>query len=404
MCGFSQSLQAFERYFPSLFSGEEEYYPTDYESSHAPLPTKSSFFNIKLNMFSARELPKMYGILLDSEEYNLEDTTGDMNIERYAFEIQESVDNWYESKDVGAASDRQKKTVLLIIDPQNDFHEGEGSEDPSYNKVRDPALKLYHAPGTLAVPGANEDSRRIRDMINENVNSIDEIIVTMDSHFKTHIAHAVCWECGNRCPKCGNKTVDRCSPAPFTLISYKDILDGVWAPVEGLQDREWCLKYTEELERKGKLMLCIWPEHCIIGSYGHAIVPELNVALQNWAKVRNKAVTYVMKGQNCRTEMYSALKAEVEDPKDPRTALNEELLVKLKIADRIIICGQALSHCVNYTVRDILNFWHHDSVSKLVLVEDGNILFSIIIYNMIVNLNLYLLKMVIYYLVISYII
>jgi len=99
--------------------------------------------------------------------------------------------------------------------------------------------------------------------------------------------------------------------------------------------------------------------------------------------------------------MYSALKAEVEDPKDPRTALNEELLVKLKIADRVIICGQALSHCVNYTVRDILNFWHHDLVSKLVLVEDGKLyyyIYDILLYlSILLFLSLYMILLLLYY-------
>jgi hypothetical protein len=42
-----------------------------------------------------------------------------------------------------------------------------------------------------------------------------------------------------------------------------------------------------------------------------------------------------MKGMNCRTEMYSALEAEVEDPEDSITALNENLLSMLKISDKV---------------------------------------------------------------------
>ena len=43
-----------------------------------------------------------------------------------------------------------------------------------------------------------------------------------------------------------------------------------------------------------------------------------------------------MKGQNCRTEMYSALEAEVEDPEDSLTSLNEDLLAMLKISDKVL--------------------------------------------------------------------
>lgn len=77
-----------------------------------------------------------------------------------------------------------------------------------------------------------------------------------------------------------------------------------------------------------------------------------------------------MKGQNLRTEMYSALEAEVEDPKDPSTALNAPLISMLKVSDRLLICGQAMSHCVNYTTRDIIKYWDRD-LSKLVLLTDA---------------------------------
>lgn len=51
-------------------------------------------------------------------------------------------------------------TALLIVDPQLDFHEG----------------------GSLAVPGATADSKRIAQFITENANCLDEVIVTLDSH------------------------------------------------------------------------------------------------------------------------------------------------------------------------------------------------------------------------------
>ena len=72
-----------------------------------------------------------------------------------------------------------------------------------------------------------------------------------------------------------------------------------------------------------------------MGSEGHCIVPELNNALQRWAARQQRPINYVMKGQNLRTEMYSALEAEVEDPNDPNTALNSTLVAMLKVSDRV---------------------------------------------------------------------
>jgi nicotinamidase-related amidase len=45
---------------------------------------------------------------------------------------------------------------------------------------------------------------------------------------------------------------------------------------------------------------------------------------------------------------------------DPQTETNTMLIDKLCQADKLIICGQALSHCVRYTLEDILKHWKKD--------------------------------------------
>lgn len=130
------------------------------------------------------------------------------------------------------------------------------------------------------------------------------------------------------------------------------------------------MKYLAALQRGQRFEHTIWPQHCIIGSLGHNVVGVLNAALQDWTRYTGKDVFYVMKGQNCRTEMYSALEAEVEDPTDSNTALNSKLLEMLRLCDKVVVAGEALSHCVNFTMRDIVKHWHH-SKSRLVLLKDG---------------------------------
>jgi nicotinamidase-related amidase len=151
-----------------------------------------------------------------------------------------------------------------------------------------------------------------------NLDSIDHIIVAMDSHYPTHIAHAIFWKRGKNHP---NFTEGRSvHPDPFTVITYKEIMEEIWAPVQKDQFLvDWVKYYTRELEKKGRLQLTVWPEHCIIGSNGHAVVAPINEAVQAWAKNSQKTVRYVQKGQNLYTEMYSVLVAEVEDPTDPAT-------------------------------------------------------------------------------------
>lgn len=227
--------------------------------------------------------------------------------------------------------------ILLIIDPQVDFHPG----------------------GSLAIPTANEDSERLASFVMNNLDYIDEIWITLDSHHRMHIAHGVFW------------TNDKGQhPTPFSVVTYDDIKKGLWRPVKkGFLDK--CLDYTKKLEEKGRFQLVIWPEHCLIGTYGHSVVPALNSAIQEWTFRRQKPINYHCKGMNCLTEMYSALIAEVEMPDDPTTSLDAHFMDSLLKADKLLIGGQALSHCVQFSTRDILANWRGKDPSQIVLLTDG---------------------------------
>ena len=52
----------------------------------------------------------------------------------------------------------------------------------------------------------------------------------------------------------------------------------------------YCKEYTRLLEEKGKFMLFIWPEHCIIGSDGHSVVPDLLKAVSDWEEHTGNSV------------------------------------------------------------------------------------------------------------------
>jgi len=123
------------------------------------------------------------------------------------------------------------------------------------------------------------------------------------------------------------------------------------------------------LEKKGRFQLCIWPEHALIGTHGHSINSSVNDALQEWCGVTLNTVQYIMKGTNCLVEMYSAICAEVEIKTDPSTSVDELLIERLNEADKLIICGQALSHCLNYTARDILKYWTKEPSRLCILID-----------------------------------
>ena len=141
------------------------------------------------------------------------------------------------------------KVKLFIIDPQEDF---------------------CNPNGNLFVPGADEDMKKLSEMTRENLESISDINITLDSHNRVHIAHPIWWI--NSAGK---------HPDPFTLISDEDVLNGTWrAHNPGFQDRS--LAYVKNLKANGRYLLCIWPYHCLIGTPGHNVVPELMDALIMW--------------------------------------------------------------------------------------------------------------------------
>ncbi len=83
-----------------------------------------------------------------------------------------------------------------------------------------------------------------------------------------------------------------------------------------------------------------------------------------------RGINYVTKGTNPGTEHYSAIQAEVPDAHDPDTQANRALLAQLDKADTILVAGEALSHCVASTVRDIADQLGADKVGKLMLLTD----------------------------------
>ena len=251
-------------------------------------------------------------------------------------------------------------TTLLIIGPQNDFHPG----------------------GSLAIPTADADAERTARFIRAHARRIDRIVVTLDSHQRVHIAHGIFWV---------NDAGDR--PPPFTLITRDDVARGKWRAADASKQRA-AEAYTRKLEEKGKFTLCIWPEHCIIGSPGHNVRPSILAAINEWAESRMKEVTFVWKGTNCLTEMYSALRAEV--PVEALEAVESErsealqaevtveaerseelvpvdskvLLSALRESSRLFVCGQALSHCVNFTVRDLVANMGSRPLDSIAILRD----------------------------------
>ncbi len=193
---------------------------------------------------------------------------------------------------------------------------------------------------------------RVRDRLTD-------VHVTLDSHRKVDVSHPVWFV-----------DADGNHPAPFTAITTADLVSGRWTTTwPGAWGRTRA--YLEALEAGGRYPHVIWPEHCLIGSEGHNVWPALFDALQAWSE-RFALVDFVTKGSNPWTEHFSAVQAEVPDPEDPTTQLNARLISTLEDADVVLLAGEASSHCLANTVRDIArNLADPAFVQKLVLLEDA---------------------------------
>ncbi|MBN8436824.1 MAG: hypothetical protein J0L95_02055 [Candidatus Accumulibacter sp.] len=247
---------------------------------------------------------------------------------------------------------------LLAIDPQNDFCDIPEAELPVDPQSANQANARPLVRPALPVTSADADMKRLAAFIDRVGRKLYDIHVTLDSHNPVDIAHPTWWsdEQGN-------------APAPFTVISARDVRGGVWRARNPLAQAH-SLRYVEALEDSGRYLLVVWPEHCLIGSWGHNVHAAVKAALDRWARARLDLVDFVTKGSNPMTEHYSAVQAEVPDASDPSTMLNGRLIETLREADLIVIAGEALSHCVANTVRDIADNFGEENVRKLLLLTD----------------------------------
>eukprot|EP00948_MAST-09A_sp_MAST-9A-sp1_P001900 g1900.t1 len=249
---------------------------------------------------------------------------------------------------MSSESTEEMKNIMLMIDPQVDFHPG----------------------GSLPIPGADEDATRIAAFIKKNINSISEIIISLDSHHPLHIAHPSYWIKYQE--STAEKDKKREHPDPYTAISAADV--GVKWETTRPQDRDWGKTYCEKLESsENQLTLMVWPEHCLVGTPGHAVYPTIAKAVNQWARHNLSHVQFCQKGLVERTEMYSIFQAEVVLPDHPSTAFNKTLFQNLSRnpdKTRVFLTGQALSHCVNYSVRHLVSKWPKENLKNLVLLSD----------------------------------
>lgn len=251
--------------------------------------------------------------------------------------------SWAKQYNIASASEDSVKTCLLLVDVQNTFCI--------------PDFELFV--GGRSGNGAVEDNIRLCQFIYRNLPHVSKIVCTLDTHTAMQIFHEIFWinDAGE-------------NPIPLqTLITQEDIEAGKWrvnpAVVDSLMEdsnqydwlKEYGDHYVKTLTADGKYPLTIWPYHAMLGGIGHAVVSAVDEAIFFHAIARNSQTHYETKGQNPLTENYSVLQPEVVNDAEgkPIDQKNTDFLQMLLSYDRVIIAGQAKSHCVAWTVNDLLD-------------------------------------------------
>lgn len=246
-----------------------------------------------------------------------------------------------------------RKTHLLIIDPQNDFCD----LPPGYLPIN-PLNTDERLEPQLPVPGAHADMHRLAQFVRLGKSIITDITITLDSHHHVGIERPAMW-----------RKADGSAVPPFTQLSSDDVRQGK-VVLQNPQATDKALAYLEALERAGRYTHMIWPTHCEIGTWGHNIHADVLAACNAWEQRQGRPTTKVIKGDNPYTEHYSALLAEVPDPSDPRTQLNQPLLDSLAESDVLLVAGEAGSHCVKATLEHYVQHVSPDLVRRVVLLTD----------------------------------
>jgi nicotinamidase-related amidase len=155
-------------------------------------------------------------------------------------------------------------------------------------------------------------------------------------------------------------------PAPYALVSAEDIQAGRWsmnaavAAALGI-DVDYAQRhlahYARWLAAGGKYALTVWPYHAMLGGIGHALVSAVEEACFFHGVARYSRPDFQVKGDNPLTEHSSMLGPEVtEGPDgDPIGRRNTALVGKLLTFDAVVVAGQAKSHCLAWTIEDLLD-------------------------------------------------
>lgn len=246
---------------------------------------------------------------------------------------------WAKLHNIKPASADKTRVCLVLIDVQNTFC------------IPDFELFVGGKSGT----GAVEDNQRLCEFIYRNLGVITTIIPTMDTHTAMQIFHPIFWV---------NEAGEYPTPTA-TNITPEDIEKGIWKVNPAVAYslgynyeflEKYAYHYVKQLTQNAKYPLTVWFYHSMLGGIGHALVSSVEEAIFFHCIARDSQTQFEIKGNNPLTENYSVLRPEVLEGVDQSAIAqkNTRLIQQLLEYDALIIAGQAKSHCVAWTIDDLL--------------------------------------------------
>jgi nicotinamidase-related amidase len=246
---------------------------------------------------------------------------------------------WRAEHLLSPASEDGTRVALIAVDVQNTFCT--------------PGFELFV--GGRSGTGAVDDSRRLCEFVYRNLHRITQIFPTQDTHQAMQIFHRVFLVDAE-----GNH------PEPYTLVTADDVASGRWRAnvdvaaalgFDAAYVQEHLAYYAQALERGGKYALTVWPFHAMRGGIGHALVSAVEEAIFFHGIARVSQAAFQVKGFEPLTEHYSMLGPEVKSDRAGRQLgeRNTPLIDELVAFDAVVIAGQAKSHCVAWTIQDLLD-------------------------------------------------
>ncbi len=281
--------------------------------------------------------------------------------------IEQAALAWRQRHGLKLASQDDRTIALLIVDAQNTFCI--------------PGFELFV--GGRSGTGAIDDNRRLCEFIYRYLHIITMIAPTMDTHTATQVFHRVFFV--NAKGERPNPIIEPVNSKTLKEGTIKVNPEVAWSlspdknpkAVAGMYNalQKYAEFYCGKLEGDSKLPLTIWPYHAMLGGIGHALVAAVEEACFFHNHARASQTRFEVKGGIPLTENYSILRPEVLIDQSGRAIgqKNANFIRTLLNADRVIIAGQAKSHCVAWTIADLLTEIKQQDpelAKKVYLLED----------------------------------